>query len=132
MTSITITIGIPSNKLNPNNAPMTRGGQRGLHRLRKEQKESAWKCALAALNGREAPRWPTATVHVRLYEPNRRALGKRDQDNLIASLKGAIDGIAGAGIVLNDNGVRWGVFDLCNIDSEFPRIELTFIPEGVQ
>ena len=129
MNSITVVVGIPHKILNPNNAPRTAHGIKGKDAERKRQRDSAWKCSLSALDGRDAPMWEYARVHARYYHKNKRNMGKRDADNAIASLKGAIDGIADAGIVVNDSGIRWGEVELEHVDPSFPRVELVVFQE---
>lgn len=67
------------------------------------------------------PSMKLARVFPTVYTKDRRA--KWDRDNLIASLKNYMDGIADAGVVANDRDFRWAdpVFE---IDKANPRVEL--------
>ena len=48
----------------------------------------------------------------------------RDRDNAIASTKNQIDGLADAGLFLNDSQVHWGDISF-EIDKQDPRVMLT-------
>lgn len=64
--------------------------------------------------------WPEATTQATFYHPTR---GRRDADNLLASLKPAFDGIADAGVILDDSGlVHLPVRK--EVDKENPRVEI--------
>jgi hypothetical protein len=75
----------------------------------------------------DPPKWKRATVHVLAYFRDRRS--KWDRDNFIAALKATIDGIVDAGLMENDRGLKWGEIELSRISKDYPRVELTFIPD---
>jgi hypothetical protein len=82
--------------------------------------------AVRVLEGCPPPRWGKAKLHPAVF------LGPRnrqpDPDNLIASLKSYIDGLADAGIVRNDKDL-WPARPTFTRVEKFPRIEITIIPE---
>lgn len=83
----------------------------------------------AAAEGRripasKRPRWERAETEVVFYFAVRR---RRDEDNAAARLKPAWDGIADAGIVVNDSGLTHGK-PRFEIDREWPRVEITLRP----
>ena len=52
----------------------------------------------------EPPRWERATYQATFYRPGKRAK-RMDDDNAIASLKGVLDGLQDAGVIVNDSGL---------------------------
>ena len=70
------------------------------------------------------PRWLSATVTVKWLIKDRRSI--RDEDNIRASLKAYADGVADAGLIANDRGLRWGeVYQVCDRTAE-PSVTLLF------
>lgn len=69
----------------------------------KKYKNLCGMMALASMS--EVPEWKKASVRPTFYFKTDRG---RDDDNLIASLKHAIDGIVAAGVMVNDKGLSWG------------------------
>jgi len=122
---LTIILGIPDRRLSPN----VRQHWAALAKAKKKARAEACVLAKESMQSqgfREPPMWKYATVHVRAYFTTKRG---RDVDNFIASMKGTCDGIAEAGVLENDRGLRWGTVDLEQIDRKYPRVELTFIPD---
>lgn len=107
MLTLTMHIPPPARALEPN----ARVNWRTLAKAKARGKEIAYYVALEALDGRDPPRWPLAEVRVRWFVRDKRGL-TRDRDNCIASLKATFDGIAAAGIVENDRGLRIGAVDV--------------------
>lgn len=97
MPSITIELPLPDRRLHPNARAFwaAKAKQTRLYR------ESAWVMATLAKPNRHKP-WKRASVILEFTFADKR---KRDVDGLISSIKGAIDGIADAGIIENDNGI---------------------------
>lgn len=96
---ISITIPWPSSKLNPNRS-------KGLHwaattKLRKDARAGAYYAAIAAMKSQNYAfmRDSDIAISITFVQPDRRA---RDRDNLLASLKSSIDGIADA-LGINDS-----------------------------
>lgn len=87
--------------------------------------------ALEAIRGDDStrplpqpPRWRTANAQVTFYAPDRR---RRDRDGVLASLKAAFDGIADAGVIVDDSGlIHHPVLMEC--DTANPRIEIRIWP----
>lgn len=123
MRQITIIVGVPNRVLSPNG----RAHWRTKASAKKLARAHGMIAAGFALNGRPAPKWESATVVVRAWFKDKRS--KWDRDNAISSLKGHVDGIADAGILSNDRGLKWGEVDLSGIDKANPRVELTFTHE---
>jgi Holliday junction resolvase RusA-like endonuclease len=69
-------------------------------------------------------RYTSPVIDMIVYSKVRRG---RDRDNAIACAKGAVDGLADAGLFANDKLVRWGTVEF-DIDKDNPRIVL-FIKE---
>lgn len=121
LNSLTITIGLPPRTLSPN----ARCHWSAKSIAVKAYRRQAWAAALAATRGQAPERWAKASVQIAAYYPTKR---HPDPDNLIASLKAALDGIADAGVVANDRGL-WPLRPVILTDSETPRITLTISEE---
>lgn len=96
------------------------------NKLMQSQKNTAWRIALAANYHRVE--WPRGRLAVWIdgYPPNRIA---RDEDNFLAALKGALDGIARAMGV--DDSV-FVPFPMIHDEIRKPgevRIKITAVPE---
>jgi Holliday junction resolvase RusA-like endonuclease len=126
---ITFEIPIPPACLSPNARPhfMQKA------RAKKELRRKAAGRVVAATGARwdevskrwqaDGELWPGAecTVHVRwIAKTNRR----RDRDNIIATLKAAMDGITDSGLWDDDAGVKWGSVET-EVDAKAPRVVIT-------
>lgn len=97
--TITIKLPLPDKSLSPN------------ARVHWSKKSKATKVArllarlttLNALHPHDGPQWPKASVQCTFTFPDKR---RRDLDNIAASTKQMLDGIADAGVVLNDYDFR--------------------------
>ena len=120
MNSVTITLPIPPTCLNPNG----RAHWAGKHRARADQRAAAFNYATCQYTG-PGPMWKRARLTLRWFAKQDNRIP--DIDNAIASVKGAIDGLADAGVLLNDRGIEgvdvWRVTDGAN-----PRIVLEVHP----
>lgn len=65
-------------------------------------------------------RWKAASAEATFYFRDRR---RRDQDNLLASLKSAFDGIAAAGVIEDDAGLTHLPCKI-EFDRDHPRVEI--------
>jgi Holliday junction resolvase RusA-like endonuclease len=74
----------------------------------------------AVLRG-DTPKWQTCTILPTFYHAQRR---RRDQMNLLGSLKAYEDGLVLAGLLADDEGVIW-LPAVKLIDRENPRVTLT-------
>ncbi|MHA7813245.1 MAG: RusA family crossover junction endodeoxyribonuclease [Phycisphaerales bacterium] len=111
----TIEIAVPGRVLSPNG----RAHWRKKHQAQKKQKECAYLCTMGStLRGAMLER---ARVSVTYYHATKR---HRDGDNHLAMLKGAFDGIAAAGAVVNDSGFVHEPVQF-EIDTTRPRVEIT-------
>ena len=120
--ALTFQLTLPDRRLSPNarhhwsvKAPVA-----------KAARAAARREAERVLDGRPAPRWTKAGLRpvVFLGPTNRQP----DPDNLLASLKAYIDGLADAGIVVNDRDL-WPERPTFIRVTKFPRIEITITPE---
>jgi Holliday junction resolvase RusA-like endonuclease len=114
--SICITLPLPVSQLSPN---VSYSGY-GKARLRKKYRQYAWAVTLELLGRNPAPQWERAIVQATFYHDVER---RRDGDNALASLKAAFDGIADAGVVVNDSGFRHEPVQFA-IDRGNPRVEI--------
>lgn len=64
--------------------------------------------------------WKSAEMHVRWYHPTRR---HRDSWNIVGCLKGTLDGIVRAGILVDDNEVQPPTVERLT-DNNNPRVEI--------
>jgi crossover junction endodeoxyribonuclease RusA len=101
--SVAVVIPMPSRALNPN----SRAHWATLAKHKARAKQAAILCTIEACQ--DLPGWPfkwqAATVHVTLRARLRR---NRDKDNLLASLKASLDGVASTGLIVNDSGFSFG------------------------
>ena len=121
MTSITITLPVPSRKLSPN----ARIHWAAKAKITKKARTAAYYACIEVLGKRASPSWGKSRYLVHAYFKTAAA---RDADNFMASLKGYIDGIADAGIVTNDRDL-WPERPVFAKDAANPRIEITITPE---
>jgi Holliday junction resolvase RusA-like endonuclease len=96
-----ITVGIPHRCLSPNNTPATPRGHIYKRKAYARVRDAAHTAMMVAMIG-PPPKWEKATAQATFYYRIRR---NRDQDNLAAMLKAVWDGIAGAGLIINDHGL---------------------------
>jgi len=91
----------------PNFSPNSRGHWGKRHRLTQAYRNDARLAAkVAMMKICRPPMWDRVTIQATFHKPSSRAK-LSDADNLIGSLKPAIDGIQDAGIIVNDSGVTW-------------------------
>ena len=119
---VTFTIAIPDKALSPNArvhwAKKAAAAKKARHAARWIAVEAWGRVAPR----HDAPKWPAAVLDISAYWKDKRSL--RDDDNLIGSLKPHRDGLADAGLVENDKGLRVGVITQA-VDKDNPRIVLT-------
>lgn len=104
MQSLEITIPIPPRETHPNRRVHWSTKSKAV----KAQRRDAGFAALAALQtaGMPKPRWQSAQIQATFYDAANTA-NIADEDNLIAWLKATVDGIADAGVLDNDRGLKW-------------------------
>ncbi|MDD4888669.1 MAG: hypothetical protein PHU85_01970 [Phycisphaerae bacterium] len=121
--SITVTLALPNRHTHPNQ--LTRGKTRLAAIIRakeiKADRRSAADWTAYMLQGCTPPRWESANVHAVFYH---RTKARRDPTNLSSSLKHVLDGIADAGVVVNDRVLSPPTVE-DRIDRERPRVEIT-------
>ena len=99
---VTITLPMPPKVLTPNGRPFSRRGMIGKAVAAKKQRLRAI-AELEALQLDTLP-WPSVRVKYVFYHPVKR---RRDDDNYIAAMKAARDGIVQAGLVADDCAEMW-------------------------
>jgi len=119
--SVTIILPLPVKVLSPNCAVATPGGRftkaAAIKRYRKLAQE-----AIEAESIETKP-WGKVTVAAKFFFPTKH---RRDQDNAVASLKAAYDGIVDSGLVIDDDYEHMERrMPLFLFDSLYPRVELT-------
>ena len=118
VTEIRIVWGWPPAILNPNRK--AHWGRRGHARAQYRQ-----DCRLSALcamkRWRPAPPWNRARIDLVFYAPDAR---RRDEDNMVASLKAAFDSLQDAGLIGDDYYLTRGSVER-RIDRQRPRVEAT-------
>lgn len=120
MQSVTITIPIPPKACSPN----SRAGWRAKAAGVAQQRLDASMYATSQFRGM-GPLWPRVRLTVRWFAKLEHY--HLDYTNVIASLKGAEDGLQDAGVIQNDRGVEGS--DLIRlVDKAKPRVEITVEP----
>lgn len=119
--TVTVTLPIPARSLSPNARVhwAARSKARGYQR---SNAKFATFVALSTSPGPDTYRWPSASILVRWYGATAHCL-RLDADNIIGSLKGAVDGLADAGLIADDRGVTW-LPPVRAVDKANPRVEL--------
>ena len=111
---ILIRLSLPPRELSPNARPHWAAKARAVKLYR------AIAYLLSVAERRVRP-LRAAKVTARFFFRTQR---RRDPDNLLSSLKAALDGIADAGIVANDAGMVHMPVEQC-VDRADPRVEIT-------
>ena len=114
---IRLVLPLPSGNLSPN----SRCGWRAKAHSTAKYREAGYIVGLDAKSRSAFPRpWAAAEMRYRFFHRDSR---RRDPDNLLASLKAAIDGIVDAGILEDDNGLIHQPVEQ-QVDRKNPRVEL--------
>lgn len=110
-------------------SPNARSHRLALAGHRRRARQMAALLATDALRraGIAPPRWRRATVIVRPYAPTRH---RRDPDNVLASLKGSIDGVVDAGVLADDDQLLWVVHPVEHDPSAAAHVTITIIGEA--
>lgn len=94
-----VTLPFPPKELNPN----SRLHFMKVARIKKRYRQTCWALAKeAGFNSTSLAGCEAASVHLSFYPPDRR---HRDQDNMLAAMKSALDGLAEA-LHFNDRGFK--------------------------
>lgn len=120
MNQITVTLPLPDKCLSPN--ARVHWSTKARH-VKAYRNSAHVQCIANRVNGLK---WMRATYKARFYFPDAR---RRDADNAIASLKSALDGVADAGLIVNDSGL-WPERPEFHTDKANPRVEITFTKEA--
>ena len=116
---MTITLPIPPKELSPNVRVHWAVKSRHVRAAR------VLACYTVMQQDNTRPLHERAVYHVKCFFRDAR---ERDSDNLMASLKAYLDGVADAGWIANDSGL-WPDRPEFGVDRLHPRIEITFSPE---
>jgi len=115
--TITVEVPIPPKALHPN----SRTHWRAKMAPKKKYRDT---CAILGLEATKSnrPQWPTAKVRIR-WRGKSHQTKRMDQDNAIAALKAAFDGLTDAGVWKDDKGVS--VVEVTfSVDAADPRVEI--------
>jgi len=115
--TLTVTIPLPPRFLSPN----ARAHWRPKAACTKRYRRDAMIAAKAAMGHAPPPLWKRATLQAAFHHKARRL---RDDDNAMGSLKAARDGLADAGVVIDDNGFTV-LPPTFAVDKNDPRVVLT-------
>lgn len=119
--SVTIILPLPGKRLSPNHTIGSRGGRFAKAAATKKYRALARDAVLQA--GVETGPWELAKCSVTFYWPDAR---RRDEDNAIASLKAAYDGIVDSGLLVDDDSKHLiREMPKFEIDQAAPRVEIT-------
>lgn len=120
-TTLTVTIPLPPNVLKPNARVHWAAKARAVKRYRID-------CGWAADDAINRSGWQTverATVTPIFYHRINR---HRDGDNALASIKAGLDGLADAGVIVDDRGFACRPVEF-RVDRKDPRVELIITAE---
>lgn len=120
--SITITLPLPHKALSPNGRPHWRT----LAGAKKKAKLAGYLATIAA--GGQDLQWAAASIEPTFIVKSKR-YADADHDNRIASCKAFCDGIAAAGLVVNDRVFRWREVRH-DVDKNDPRLVLVVTNTG--
>jgi hypothetical protein len=122
MEQITIVLDLPPRMLSPN--ARCHWAVKAKHV--KKYRMHAWAASLCALRNEQQPKWKKAKLNAKAFFKTK---AFPDPSNFMASLKAAEDGIADAGIIVNDRAL-WPERPVFAKDSRNPRIEITITKEN--
>jgi hypothetical protein len=114
---IVVILPLPDRRLHPNGDNSLHWTQLG--RLVSAAKQEAQITTMHALKGAH-PLWDKAVGFRRVYLTTR---ARADKDNLAGWTKAYVDGIANAGVVVNDCVITWQG-DEIEADRTMPRVEI--------
>jgi len=118
---IVIVLPLPPSVLNPNNSPRTARGHKFKHFAKVAARKRAQTETWVMLGGKNGPMWPAALMRIRAFFPT---MTFWDDDNLISACKPYRDGIARAGMVIDDKFIRNGGPVAMAKDAANPRVEI--------
>ena len=115
-----IVLPLPPKELHPNARPHWAQKAKATKKYRSDAKwATLYAMDISETNGE----WPTATVKATFYVKTNH---KRDADNMLASLKAAMDGLADAGLIVNDSGLTHLPVEIVT-GSKYQRVELEVV-----
>ena len=115
--SITVVLPLPAACLSPNARCSWRTKSKSVRKYR----EAGFAVARQARGRSGRGGWRFAEMTCKFYFRDRR---RRDPDNLLASMKSAIDGFVDAGILTDDSGLVHRPVEI-HVDRSRPRVEVT-------
>lgn len=118
--TVSILLRLPPRSLSPNCPVGSRGGRFAKATAARKYRAEA-KAAAEAADLKTIP-WALASVAASLFYPCQR---RRDQDNAMAMLKPAYDGLVDAGLITDDDYIHLKrESPTFSIDKDNPRVEL--------
>ncbi|MCD8140503.1 MAG: hypothetical protein LUE17_12125 [Planctomycetaceae bacterium] len=124
--TVSIVLPLPKRVLSPNHPIASMRGRMAKAAAVKKYRDQAKTAALAS--GVETGPWELASVSATFYFSTKR---RRDQDNHMAMLKPAYDGLVDAGLLVDDDHEHLKreppTFE---IDRDFPRVEMVLTRKG--
>ncbi len=118
--TVTVILPIPPRRLSPNCSFATRGGRFAKMAATRKYRTLAKEAVEAACV--ESGPWERAVATVTFYWPDNR---RRDEDNAVASLKAAYDGLVEAGLVVDDDSRHLRrEMPIFAVDKAHPRVEM--------
>ena len=125
--TITITVPIPKVDVNKRSAnPLHASGKRkaDVNAAKRAVNKVMDELSPEDIDELELP-WPCAKIHVRWFHPTKNL---KDMWNMVGNLKGTLDGIVRAGILVDDDLVQPPTIDRL-VDKDNPRVELDLTPD---
>jgi hypothetical protein len=101
--AVLISVPLPPKECHPNARSGWRAKARGMAQTRRDARYAAFD-AWGSCDG--LPRWQRAHVVLRAFYPDHR---RRDNDGLLASCKGYLDGIVDSGLIADDSGLAYTI-----------------------
>jgi crossover junction endodeoxyribonuclease RusA len=118
--TVTVILPLPARRLSPNCTVATRGGRFAKAAAVKKYRTMAKEAVEAAYV--ETGPWEHAVATVTFFWADGR---RRDEDNAIASLKAAYDGIVEAGLIVDDDSRHLRrEMPVFLVDKKNPRVEI--------
>lgn len=117
MKSVTIHLPMPAKELSPN----WRGHWAPKAKQKRIQRETAAMLVREQMPRRHRP-WTEAEVKIVVTPPCSR---RRDRDNLLSAMKGAIDGTEDAGLIADDTGYTYLPLEIRPADKANAGVEMT-------
>lgn len=117
---VTITMPLPSRTLSPNGRSHWIPKSQAVAKYRQLAAAEAWVALRLEASLRQICPWQAASIEIRYFAKTRRW---PDRDNIIATMKSAIDGLTDGGLLADDRDVQY-LPVVRDVDRLRPRVEL--------